>query len=454
MEFVATLLVFLWVPFVIALHIFLPPQRATLLAYVAGWLWLPLIQFDFPGIPAYGKFTATSCAVLPCLFLFGFDRLARIRPSWIDLPMLLWLFAPLPSSLSNGLGLLDGLSGVSNHLLEFAVPYLAGRVYLRESEDWLFLSRVLVGSALAYMPLCVYEMRMSPVLHELVFGQVGRPSYESNPAFGVLQWAPTVFMNSAFEVAMLMVAAALVCYTSSRYRETHRILLLNPTTALVICITFVVLCKKWSGMAMLACGLSTLIASEIIRTRAWALTLVLIPILYTISFSLGIWRLEGVSHYIAKFSPRRAQSLQFRLDNDTLLVEKAMERSIFGWGGWGRNRIYDEEGRDISVTDSAYGINIGMFGLWGLTAITLFYALPFCVYVIRHPPDRWLESPDYLIAPFAIVIALHALDNLFNAFPGVLYPLLAGGICTRAKCTNQHITDPSQCNPEATTPPP
>ncbi len=118
----------------LALHILYSPERAAVLSYVAGWLWLPLITIDIPGIPPYGKFTATSIGMIPCIAVFGLNHIASIRPSWADIPIVLWLLAPLPSALTNGLGLSDGLSGSAKHTLEYGIPYIAGRIYLRDGK--------------------------------------------------------------------------------------------------------------------------------------------------------------------------------------------------------------------------------------------------------------------------------------------------------------------------------
>ena len=47
---------------------------------------------------------------------------------------------------------------------------------------------------------------------------------------------------------------------------------------------------------------------------------------------------------------------------------QGIARPIFGWGGWGRNRVYDEMGNDMAVTD----------GYW-----IIFFGSP------------WIRRPDY-----------------------------------------------------------
>ncbi|GAB5405586.1 MAG: hypothetical protein Aurels2KO_38170 [Aureliella sp.] len=428
MNILAEVLLYLWPFAVLGLHIVFKPEQAAVLAYVAGWVWLPLITIDIPGLPPYGKFTATSIGMIPCMLIFGLTQIAALRPSWADIPILLWIIAPLPSSLTNGLGLSDGLSGAAKHFLEYGIPYFAGRIYLRDEREWIFLSKAIACCALFYLPLCLFEMRMSPTLHQFIFGYVGRSSFETNSLFGPLKWAPTVFMNSAFEVSMLMVIATLVVFVQLRRAPTQDFIFCKPIWFAVIMFAAVVLCKKWSGLGMLGFGVVTLTLSELLKSRIWAITLVLVPVSYMVVFTLGVWRLEGVSDVIARVSPRRAESFQYRIDNDSRLVDKAMQRPSFGWGGWGRSRIYDETGKDISVTDSAYGIYLGNFGLFGLISCGLLYVLPFLAFLYRNPIENWLVGNAIYVTPFAMVVALHTVDNLFNAFPGVVYPFFAGGV--------------------------
>ena len=68
-------------------------------------------------------------------------------------------------------------------------------------------------------------------------------------------------------------------------------------------------------------------------------------------------------------SQDRADSLQFRLDNEKQLLERASQRFIFGWGRYGRSLIYDPTREiDTSVTDGFWIITIGQFGLFGFLA--------------------------------------------------------------------------------------
>ena len=67
-------------------------------------------------------------------------------------------------------------------------------------------------------------------------------------------------------------------------------------------------------------------------------------------------------------SEERVGSLSFRLYNENLLVEKARLRLVFGWAGYQRSFVTDEQGRFISVPDGMWILTLGKNGLFGLLA--------------------------------------------------------------------------------------
>jgi hypothetical protein len=199
-----------------AFFLALPLPRAALTTYVVGWLFLPLITLNVQGLPPYGKFTATGLALLVWLPLFGGKSLASFRLCWWDIPIALWCVCPLFSSLTNDLGFYDGAAGVWDHLLSYGVPYVTGRICLKTFDDWRYATWLFVVAAVIYWPLCVFEIRMSPQLHGIVFGVGGRPSYEMKTVLPFLYYAPTAFMNSSFEVSTMFMSVALVSFWAGR----------------------------------------------------------------------------------------------------------------------------------------------------------------------------------------------------------------------------------------------
>src|SRR6476469_5147949 len=104
------LVMFGWIPFVFYLFIRFPPQRAVIISFIIAWLFLPLAKFPLPGLPDYTKMSATCYGILLAVIVYDAARLTSFRFGWLDIPMLIWCLCPIPSSVTNDLGLYDGVS--------------------------------------------------------------------------------------------------------------------------------------------------------------------------------------------------------------------------------------------------------------------------------------------------------------------------------------------------------
>jgi O-antigen ligase len=124
----------------------------------------------------------------------------------------------------------------------------------------------------------------------------------------------------------------------------------------------------------------------------------------------------------------RAGSLTDRLGNEDLLTEHALKKPVFGWGAWGRWRVKDADGRDITVSDGMWIIVRGEKGLVGLTSVTLVILLPFLLLLMRVPARDWSQPAFAAPAAIATLLVLYSIDNLFNAMLNPLFILGAGGL--------------------------
>src|SRR5271165_7651631 len=104
----------------------LPARHAAAAAVIGAWLLLPPYQMSISNFPDYSKTTAASLGIMFGTLFFGLDRILAFRPRWFDLPMLLWCFCGLASSVANGLGPYDGLSDSLSQILNWGLPYLCG----------------------------------------------------------------------------------------------------------------------------------------------------------------------------------------------------------------------------------------------------------------------------------------------------------------------------------------
>ncbi|WP_406696203.1 tetratricopeptide repeat protein [Singulisphaera sp. Ch08] len=426
MSVVVPLIMLAWIPVVLALFGRVGPMRAALIAPIAAWLFLPVVGFPLMGLPDYTKTTSTTMGLLLGMLIFDSARLLGLRPHWIDLPMLAWCLCPFASSVSNGLGVYDGLSGSVDQCMTWGLPYLVGKSYFGDLDGLRQLATGIIVGGLVYIPLCLWEIRMSPQLHATVYG-FNPHSFAQTMRYG--GYRPQVFMQHGLEVGMWMAAASLAgfwLWATGTIRRVwgvgfgHYLLALTMTT---------ILCKSTGTLVLLAAGVAIFIAIKWSKSRIPVLILLAITPLYSYTRATGLWSgSELVSLSRATVGVDREQSLQFRLDNENMLISKALQRPLFGWGGWGRARVYDEQGRDISITDGLWIIALGNHGFVGLVSINMFMLMPLALLLWRYPVCRWLEPNVAPTAVLAVLIALYSIDCLMNGMINPIYTMVIGGL--------------------------
>jgi O-antigen ligase len=144
-----------------------------------------------------------------------------------------------------------------------------------------------------------------------------------------------------------------------------------------------------------------------------AMTMGLLAISFPVLRAYGLVPLPELVQGASLVSEERAQSLQFRFDNEDILLDRALERPVFGWGTWGRNRVYDDmSGQDTSVTDGLWILEFGGSGWLGFLAIFGLLFLPI-LYVCRalRGRARLASWPTVGLVLFVGVNMLELLPN-------------------------------------------
>jgi hypothetical protein len=415
-----------WIPVVIGLFSKFKPRRAVIIAFLTAWLFLPIAEFPLPGMPNYTKMSATCWGIFIAAILFDNKTIFSFKPAVIDLPMISWCFCPLMSSLLNGLGLYDGLSSVFRYTVTWGFPYFIGRIYFSELKGLKeFATGILIGG-LVYVPLCLFESRMSPQLHYMLYG-FHQNTFTQTYRWG--GWRPMVFMEHGLMVGVWMASATLISFWLWRSGAVKKIYNIPTHWFAVTLFVTTLMVRSTGAVFLLFLGACILIITDKIKLNILVITLILIPIGYMTTRSTGVWTGYNLQAFIAEhISEDRAESLWYRMENENILAEKAMRRPVFGWGGWGRARVYNEEGDDISVTDGLWIIVFGTSGLFGLAAWSATLLLPIVNFIKHYSAGQWGSAPVAPGAVLAVLLGLYMIDNLLNAMINPIFMVAAGGL--------------------------
>jgi hypothetical protein len=423
------LVMFAWIPTVIYLFSRFPARKAVVISFLVAWLFLPVAELALPGLPNYTKMSATCYGILLATCIFDVGRFQSFKFSWIDIPMSIWCLCPLASSLTNGLGLYDGLTSVLTQTMIWGVPYFLGRIYFNSLDGLRQLATGIFIAGLIYVPLCLFEIRLSPQLHRILYGGAAGGDFAQSIRFG--GYRPSVFMEHGLALGAFMMAATLLgiwLWQSGSIRQLWGF----PVGVWVGVLFFTfALIKSTGAYFLLALGVFILLVAKFFRTA--------LPVFLVIA-AIGVYlyfNSEGGGYFsdqildnLRQLLPRdRVGSLEFRFNNEELLVEHARQQPWFGWAGWGRSLLYDETGRQTVVQDSLWVLTLGQYGLVGLVSLFTTMLLPTLVlFWSRCPARLWFQPKTASIAALAVVVVLYVVDCILNAMINPIYILVCGGI--------------------------
>jgi hypothetical protein len=175
--------------------------------------------------------------------------------------------------------------------------------------------------------------------------------------------------------------------------------------------------KAWVNFA---CGIGVLIcAYPLLRTYD------IIPVHHIKSAAMAI-------------SKERSTSFAVRVENEDLLLAKGNQKPSFGWGAWGRNRIYDQKsGTDVSITDGEWILEFGTFGWLGY--LSLFGLFTSSLLRARKAVRGPITEPTIVLGALSLLLAVNLTDLLPNANLVPLTYLMAGSVagCVRARSSRK-----------------
>lgn len=321
-----------------------------------------------------------------------------------------------------GLTIYDAFS-TSLAMLVALLPFAAGRKFLADAEAHKKLLLVLCVASLCYSLLALYEVRMSPQLNKIIYGYSVSGWITNLRGDG---YRPFVFLEHGLWLAIFMSYSLLATlgYIRATGRSDRIGVLVMATIWLLITLVLV----KSLGALIIAILLAPLILFFGAGTQLLAAAVIAGSLLtYPALRGSGFIPTEGLVSLAEKIDPLRASSLAFRMRHEDSLLAKANQRPLFGWGGWGRGRVYNDKGQNLSVTDGRWTLIIGMGGWSRYIAEVGLMTIPIIL--------LWARRRKYEVtlatSALALVMAANLVDLIPNATQTPVTWLIAGALAGR-----------------------
>lgn len=411
-------------------------RLGLILSIFISYLFLPSgFEINLPGIPAFNKGTVTTITIALILFFknkgLGFNSLGIFS----KLILFLFVISPFVTALNNsgsylhlpGISLYDGLSQSVGNMLVF-LPFLFAARFFRTHEDQVLLFKCFVVFAIIYTIPALYEIRMSPQLHRMFYGFFPHSFVQQMRDGG---FRAVVFLGHGLLVA-LFISIALVCLVSL---SKAKIKLFSFSNAFIIILLFFVLLLSKSYTALIF-FIFVFFVLQLFKFRSVgfiASSLMLLFVFYPVLSANKIFPHDQLVSIAYDISPERAQSLGFRFFHEEQLLAHANVKPVFGWGSWGRNRVYDPETyEDLSVTDGRWIITLGVRGWFGfLSEFYFIFVTIWLAFILSRKDKSLLKESRALLSGHLLIVTLLLIDQLPNASLNYFYWFIIGSLYGR-----------------------
>lgn len=429
----------LWTAAALLAAVRLRPTLAVALIFVSGYALLPVArELEFPI-----KSALTSGMGLVALILaVRRGGLKLPRAGWWDIPIALWTALQMASEWGNNRPLADAGNVLATQLALWVIPWCVGRAVLRTYADFADAASVLVGAALALVPLAVYEcvgQPYAPALHTFFYGS---SLISSNAHFPLIlnRWGPDLYRQSLFfdtgELAtgFFFAAAALVqgwwCAAGGGLWRSRG---LNLAVFLML-LAAAVNARVLAAVLLLVVGAAMLSTAGLLRWKHLFFVLLAALPAYILIRATGLLRTPFL---VADNSPDilgKNYSIWFRMYEQDVVLEYIKNAPLLGYGSKVKLLWQNTGLPRLEWVDSYWTWVLIRNGWLGLCMAVETLLIPLGA-VILTLPGRKLRTAE--IAPAAallVVLLLHAADDTMNQNLAPLWGALLGGMASLAFC--------------------
>lgn len=314
-----------------------------------------------------------------------------------------------------GMRLYDSFSIVLT-LLVTLTPFLIARKIMASPEGQKGFVTAFVIAAVAYAFLALWEIRMSPQLNKQIYGFFPHSWIQHIRGGG---FRPLVFLEHGLWLGIFFTSAVITALGMARYTTGTKRRNYFLATGWLFITLFLSKVLGAFAIALVLLPIVFVMSQRIQLMIAASISVVVLA--YPVLRNTDLIPTQAILAYAEDVDPQRAQSLQFRFDNEDILLDHAQQKPAFGWGGYGRNFVFDEVGNNTTISDGHWVVvfgkggwfnYIGEYGLmtWGILA--LFF--------------RRRRDVDNITVVLALALAANLIDLLPNAGLSPVTWILAG----------------------------
>jgi hypothetical protein len=433
------------------------PENTTITLVVAALLFMPVgAAIKIPLLMALNRDTLPYlCFFLALLLRRGMPRNVRFGRG-LDLMLVVSMIAGMITWRTNtdpvtvgkfppihlqGLTFQDGLANVRTDLFLMAIPFVLGRMVMRGPEQATHLIRTLAVGALVYTLPILVELRMSPQVHNWIYGRPASTGFfgQSMRGFG---YRPNVFLPHGIAVGLYMSVGLMAAVTLVKLKGKKAFNVSWKAWSIYLLIILIA-CKSVAAMVY------GVICAPLIR---WgkprkqiriAAALGILFLAYPAARSWGLFPVDTILSVAASYEQDRADSLKTRFDSEDAFLEKVSTRPWFGWGGYGRANLFNDYGQGTAIFDGFWIILLTHRGAIHMAAICFVLAWPLIGLArrwrsIRDPDDR------VVVGGLALMLASTIVDLIPNGL-FCNYPFfIAGALVQLTRILPNRTSEPRE----------
>lgn len=396
------------------------------IAFLCSYLFLPAgFEINLKGIPAFTKQSTTVITI--ALFIlfkglsFGFKELdVKIKAC-----LIIFTIIPILTAATNQsphlhlppMTFYDGITQTYVNLM-MSLSFLIGAKFFKDRNTDSIIVKTIVIFGLIYSIAIAYEIRMSPQLHSHLYGFFPHHFNQQIRSDG---FRAVVFLGHGLLVAIFLSTVLICCFSLAKRKI--KIFGFNAYFFSIYLLVLMFLSKSLGALALTLIALYLLYFTKN-RTTAYISIMVSTIILgYPFIATLNIIPYDTILSLVNLINDDRARSLEFRFYNESILLSHAFEKPFFGWGSWGRNRVYNPETlEDLSTTDGHWIILIGTYGFLGFVSLYYIFFRTFLTSLKAFQKS----DKETTIKTLLIIMLVILIDQIPNSSFNYFYFLMLG----------------------------